>query len=72
MIDAIKRYAHEVAELKIKLSEKDAALMGGFGDISRLRDLDDDLGIPMIMMPPGPGPLMMVGRLLNSKFKHRV
>jgi hypothetical protein len=92
MVDAIKRYAREVADLKVgseqfpmsphriqiflvivmyrecaahfikdvcmhviiqvKLAEKDAQLMGGFGDMSRLKDLDDDLGIPMIMMPP--------------------
>jgi hypothetical protein len=51
MIDAIKRYALEVAELKCKLAEKDAALMGGFGGAHRLRDTDDDLGIPMLLMP---------------------
>ena len=36
---------------QVKLAEKDAQLMGGFGEMSRLRDLDDDLGIPMVTMP---------------------
>ena len=51
MVDAIKRYAREVADLKVKLAEKDAQLMGGFGDMSRLKNMDDDLGIPMVVMP---------------------
>jgi hypothetical protein len=37
---------------QVRLAEKDAQLMGGFGEMSRLRDLEDDLCIPaMIMMP---------------------
>ena len=54
MIDGIKRYAREVADLKCKLAEKDAQLMGGFGEMSRLRDIEDDLGIPMAVMGAGP------------------
>jgi hypothetical protein len=41
----------QTSDLKCKLAEKDAALMGGFGDMHRLRDPDDDLGIPMVTMP---------------------
>ena len=37
---------------QVRLAEKDAQLMGGFGEMSRLRDMEDDLGIPMVMMPP--------------------
>ncbi|KAG1661151.1 hypothetical protein FOA52_002526 [Chlamydomonas sp. UWO 241] len=54
-VEAIKRYARETSDLKCKLAEKDAALMGGFGDMHRLRDPDDDLGIPMVTMPTSQG-----------------
>ena len=37
LIDAVKRYAKEVADLKWRLAEKDAQLMGGFGAPDRLR-----------------------------------
>jgi len=55
MIEAVKRYAQEIADLKWKLAEKDAQLMGGFGDVTRLRNLDDNLGIPMVLLPPSQG-----------------
>eukprot|EP00798_Chlamydomonas_sp_ICE-L_P001243 gene1243-32591_t len=54
VIDSVRRYAKEIADLKFKLAEKDAQLMGGFGDLGRLNDMDDDLGIPMVVIPPSP------------------
>lgn len=50
LISAIKRYAAEIADLKWKLAEKDAQLMGGFGSPTRLKDMDDDLGLPMVQV----------------------
>ncbi|KAG2437608.1 hypothetical protein HYH02_011248 [Chlamydomonas schloesseri] len=37
LIDVTKKFAREIAELKTRLAEKDAALMGGFGDLDQLR-----------------------------------
>ncbi|KAG2429296.1 hypothetical protein HXX76_011064 [Chlamydomonas incerta] len=37
LIEVTKKYAREIAELKTRLAEKDAALMGGFGDLDQLR-----------------------------------
>ncbi|KAG2496621.1 hypothetical protein HYH03_005442 [Edaphochlamys debaryana] len=48
LIDTTKRFAREIAELKARLAEKDAQLMGGFGDLEALRR--GDLPPPQ---PPG-------------------
>ena len=47
----LNKYPMLLTLSQVKLAEKDAQLMGGFGEMSRLRDLDDDLGIPMVTMP---------------------
>ncbi|GFH28864.1 uncharacterized protein HaLaN_27422, partial [Haematococcus lacustris] len=47
LFTAVKRYAAELAECKHRLAEKDAQLMGGFGAMGRMDDLEDALGIPM-------------------------
>ncbi|MEW5309907.1 MAG: hypothetical protein WDW38_001750 [Sanguina aurantia] len=36
MMDVTKRYAREIAELKTRLAEKDAQLMGGFGSLDMM------------------------------------
>jgi hypothetical protein len=48
LVCAIKRYAADISDLKWRLAEKDAQLMGGFGSPARLIDLEDDLGIPRV------------------------
>lgn len=57
------RFAREIAELKTRLAEKDAALMGGFGDLDQLRrgelpppdtaGLGPHGGLPQTPPPPG-------------------
>ncbi|WIA17494.1 hypothetical protein OEZ85_014332 [Tetradesmus obliquus] len=36
LLDVTKRYAREIAQLKTKLAEKDAQLLGGFGSLANL------------------------------------
>ena len=36
LLDATRRFARQNAELKAKLAEKDAALLGGFGAVSKM------------------------------------
>eukprot|EP00198_Chlamydomonas_reinhardtii_P007043 XP_001696379.1 predicted protein [Chlamydomonas reinhardtii] len=63
LIEVTKKFAREIAELKTRLAEKDAALMGGFGDLDQLRrgelpppdtaGLGPHGGLPQTPPPPG-------------------
>ncbi|KXZ56514.1 hypothetical protein GPECTOR_1g461 [Gonium pectorale] len=52
LIEVTRKFARDIAELKTRLAEKDAMLMGGFGDLEQLRR-----GELPHSVDPGPGGL---------------
>eukprot|EP00959_Pyramimonas_sp_CCMP1952_P307254 6431031-Pyramimonas_sp.AAC.1 len=52
LVEASKRAAKEMASLKTRLAEKDAQLMGGFGDFSKFAL--DEMGPPPGVKPKPP------------------
>ncbi|GMH43473.1 hypothetical protein BSKO_11395 [Bryopsis sp. KO-2023] len=53
LLETTKRYAREAAQLKARLAEKDAQLMGGFGALSSIGFHDDFVDDPVLQFSKG-------------------